>query len=688
MSVTLMGHDVAQKRQEILEYFYRTFDTDEALYGLLKSDKSFFEQPNHLRHPLIFYYGHTATFYVNKFLLAGLVKERLDEHFESVFAIGVDEMSWDDLNSANYAWPSVEEVRAYRKRVRELVGGIIEGLEFTLPITPNSPMWAVLMGIEHQNIHIETSSVLLRELDLAHLNEGVFLAPMEESEGEAPCNSLLHVKGEAFTLGENWDAPTHYGWDNEFGTHEVTLVDFEASQYLVSNGEFKAFVETGAYERGEYFSQEGKAYLGFTKAKAPKFWRNKGGAWVLRQISREIALPLEHPVEVSFYEAEAFCAWKSARLEKAVRLPSEDEYYALARFTHAFSKEANVGLKKGSAVSVNAHEFGDFYDVRGNVWQWSITPIYPYEGFRTHPWYDDFTVPTFDDRHALIKGGSFVSLGNETLPSARYAFRKHFYQHAGFRYVHSTNAAPTHLNTNIYETDALLSQYCDMHYGGTHFGVPNFPKHVVELLLPYAKARGKALDLGCSVGRASFELAKHFDAVEGIDFSANFIRVGVALQQKGTLTYNVPTEGELRTSAHVNLKELGLEDGAQKVGFFQGDACNLKPHFSGYDVVLCSNLIDRLRTPQLFLESIGERLNKGGLLVLVSPYSWDEAYTPKEAWLGGFYREGRAVHTLENLQTLLKEWSLLGCHEVPFVIQETARKFQHTLSQMSVWKKG
>ena len=59
----------------------------------------------------------------------------------------------------------------------------------------------------------------------------------------------------------------------------------------------------------------------------------------------------------------------------------------------------------------------------------------PYEGFFTHPWYEDFTEPTFDGKHNLIKGGSWISTGNEALLASRYAFRRHFIQHAGFRYV-------------------------------------------------------------------------------------------------------------------------------------------------------------------------------------------------------------------------------------------------------------
>ena len=73
--------------------------------------------------------------------------------------------------------------------------------------------------------------------------------------------------------------------------------------------------------------------------------------------------------------------------------------------------------------------------------------------------------------------------------------------------------------------------------------------------------------------------------------------------------------------------------------FFQGDATNLKPQFTGYDLILAANLIDRLSDPKRFIETIHERLNIGGVLVLTSPYTWLEEFTKKENWLGGV-REG------------------------------------------------
>ena len=467
-SVNLITGTIEEKREEIKKQFLQTYELDEKLFVFLVEKKFIYEQPNTLRHPLIFYYGHTATFFINKLLIANIIKNRVNEQYESIFAIGVDEMSWDDLNHKHYTWPTYEQTKAYRDEVKQIVLDLIDNLEFTLPINWDSPMWIILMGIEHENIHIETSSVLLRELDIKFLKEDEIFTYVNEGSETYPKNELINVKGSTVLLEKDRSNTIYYGWDNEFSFNKAEIKDFQASKYLVSNGEFLEFVKEGGYNKPELFTEEGKEWLDFTQAKHPTFWIKKDGKYFLREINREVPLPLNYPVDINIYEAEAFCHFKSQKLGFEVRLPSEDEYYALYEFTKAGQNEANIGLKQFNQSPVDKYVFktsnGDFYDVIGNVWQWSLTPIYPFDDFITHPIYDDFTTPTFDDRHALMKGGSFSSLGNETLEEARYAFRKHFFQHAGFRYVKSSNEYRTKLNDNIYETDESISLYCDFHY--------------------------------------------------------------------------------------------------------------------------------------------------------------------------------------------------------------------------------
>lgn len=679
-------------RREIRDYFHDTFDRYEQLFEVLTCDEAWYVKPIPLRHPLIFYFGHTATFFINKLLLAGLVEERINPDFESIFAVGVDEMSWDDLNDEHYHWPSVTDVRDYRNRVRQTVDRVIAETPLQTPISWDHPWWTILMGIEHERIHLETSSVLIRQHDLKYVRPHPAWTPCRDS-GPAPANQLIDIPAGTVQLGKSRD-DSRYGWDNEYGHREVELAEFKAAQMLVSNQEFLAFVEAGGYADARWWSEEGWNWCRFANASHPEFWVRSEHDWELRLMCEQVYMPWDWPVEVNCHEAEAFCRWKAEQTDQPIRLPSEDEWYRL----YDIARVAEPG--PGQLVNANLHldhfasscpvyrfAQGDFFDISGNVWQWTQTPIYPFEGFEVHPFYDDFTTPTFDDRHNLIKGGSWISCGNESLRTARYAFRRHFFQHAGFRYV--AGELPAAAPSSRYESDELASQYAEFHYGDQYFGVANFPQTLARLAIEVAgEPNGRALDLGCATGRASFELARHFQHVDGVDFSARLINLGVQLQQHGRLRYTLADEGELVSYCERDLTSLDLSHTAGRVQFVQGDACNLKPILSGYDLILAANLIDRLYSPRQFLAQVHTRLKPGGVLVIASPYTWLEEHTPKEEWLGGLKRDGESFTTLDGLHEVLDAHfeRIRGPEEIPFVIRETRRKFQHTLSEVTCWR--
>jgi 5-histidylcysteine sulfoxide synthase/putative 4-mercaptohistidine N1-methyltranferase len=691
----LAGADGEQKRAEILRYFHATFDRYEQLFEVLTCDEAYYRKPISLRHPLIFYLGHTATFFINKLVLAGVMDQRINPAFESMFAIGVDEMSWDDLNDARYDWPAVEAVKAYRHAVREMVDRAIRTQPLSLPIGWDSPWWIIVMGIEHERIHLETSSVLIRQHALKYVKPHPAWEPCRKT-GPAPENELVAVPTSDIRLGRDIDDPIVYGWDNEFGRHDARVEAFQASRYLVSNREFLGFVEAGGYADDALWQEEGLAWRDFTQAAHPTFWVRDGEEWRLRLMLEEVPMPWDWPAETNYHEAKAFCQWKARESGLPVRLPTEDEWQALCRYAGADGlpdervAAANLQLDHyASSCPVTEFAHGPFFDVVGNVWQWMETPTYPFDGFRTHAIYDDFTVPTFDDRHNLIKGGSWISCGNEAITASRYAFRRHFFQHAGLRYVVAD--APARMQTSHYETDRLVSDYAEFHYGDEYLGVPNFPRALARLAIEAMGDRParKALDVGCAAGRGTFELARHFEHVTGIDFSTSFIRLGFELIERGRLRYTLVEEGELLAWKEHSLAEFGLDAVADRVEFFQGDACNLKPVFAGYDLILAANLIDRLYSPARFLEAVHERLNPGGLLLIASPYTWLPEHTKREDWLGGFKKDGENFTTLDGLKAILGKHFRLAREpqSVPFIIRETRRKFQHVLSEVTLWER-
>ena len=684
---TLIGNNKQEKKDEIKNYFLHTFTRYESLFDIFVHDDIFYKKSEPTRHPMIFYFGHTAAFYINKLILMNIISSRINKEFESMFAVGVDEMSWDDMDKTHYRYPPVQEVRNYRQKVKKLVLETIQKIDIKLPITPDDDMWVILMGIEHENIHIETSLVLHRQMPLKYIKKQNY--KISQTDHKPPTNSLIDIDAMKITLGKPHDHKL-YGWDNEYGKKESFVESFKISRYIVSNSEYMQFVDDGGYKDKQYWCQDGKMWLQRSKATCPTFWIKTKDGYDYRVVDRQIAMPYSWPVDVNLYEARAFCRYKSIKSGEIYSLPSEEIYRAFVNSFEKKESKTNNNLIHNHSMPVDMYCVDNVCDITGNVWQWSSSTIYGFDGFTTHKAYDDFSTPTFDGEHYILCGSSWASCGNLTDKHSRYAFRAHFFQNAGFRYVkqHSQNTTEK-TQTNIYESDNLVSQYCEFQYGQNHIDTQNFAVSCLNKIKKHITKTTKAFDIGCATGRLSFELARYFDQVDGVDFSANFISVGTKLQQKGVLEYKIMSEGELYELAKIDMKKLRLEKNKNKVRFYQADACNLKDIFKDYDLIIATNLIDRLYDPELFLNDIHHRLNDNGLFVLTSPYTWQTTYTKKNKWLGGYKnKDGKDIKTFETIKQILQNgFKLIDQADVPFVIKETNRKYQYTFSHMSIWKK-
>jgi len=248
------------------------------------------------------------------------------------------------------------------------------------------------------------------------------------------------------------------------------------------------------------------------------------------------------------------------------------------------------------------------------------------------------------------------------------------------------------MSINPYETDELVAQYLDFHYGKkSHFEVTNYPEKCAQLCLQLMadSNKTKALDLGCAVGRTSFELAREFDEVVGVDLSARFIECANQLKVNAGLPYSVTDEGELSTLHTAQLTDHQLQQNAGKVSFYQEDACNLGAHHQDYELIFAGNLLDRLQNPAQFLSSIHQYLSMDGILVMSSPYTLLAEFTPRENWIGGYSVDGKNITVLEGIKKILDEHFVMINKplDVSFVIRETRRKFQHTVAELTSWKR-
>ncbi|XP_064624463.1 uncharacterized protein LOC135485961 isoform X2 [Lineus longissimus] len=465
-------------KEQIKEYFINSYELNDSLFATLKDDSVFLKYPDVLRLPLIFYYGHTAAVFVNKLVLAGLLEERINLNFETLFETGVDEMPWDDTENFRMGgtidWPSVQEVYEYRCQVREKILELIDETTLELPIKFEDPFWALVMGFEHERIHVETSSVLIRQLplDMVIKPEGFAntYAPATHGDGVEE-NRMVKVEGCDVTLGKPIDFPS-YGWDNEYGKLDYSVPPFEATEFKVTNREFLKFVEAGCYEDKSLWSKEAWSWLAYKKAKHPTFWVCDEGCksgcgrdldgythcnlpkqdgdkkeFKLRLMFDLVDLPMDWPVVVNYHEAKAYCAWKGPEY----RLPTEAEHHAMRGTMKPVSEgtssdpiyqddhDFNMNLRYFSSTPVNMFPPTDagFYDVFGNVWEWIEDHFNGLPGFKSTYLYDDFSIPSMAGDHTLIMGSSWYTLGSYCSRFVRSYFRRHFFQFSGFRLCRS-----------------------------------------------------------------------------------------------------------------------------------------------------------------------------------------------------------------------------------------------------------
>lgn len=420
-------------RQTLADYFENSWELEEILMKSLVGDETFYIGPDSLRNPLIFYLGHSPVFYINKLMQVGLMTQRINPRYEVLFEIGVDPKTPTELQEfmKDIDWPQLEDVWRYRDQAKEEINNVINQAEFDRAIDAEHPLWALMMGMEHNRVHFETTSMLLRQFPVERVERPAAwqYAP---ADGATPTNNMIQVAGGSLTFGKSTDSTT-YGWDCDYGRRQVEVQPFGASQHLITNGEFLRFVEAGGYENRELWDAEAWQWKTEYDVTHPKFWipNDDGLGYRYRAMFDEIDLPLDWPVEVNHYEAMAYCRAQG----EGIRLMTEAEWNIAAGGDR--DRDYNLNVKYGSPSPVGHSETAataaGLHDIRGNVWEWLGDDFNPLPGFKPHPLYADGSAPFFDDEHKMMLGGSWASNGSMAARSYRNWFRPCFHQHAGFR---------------------------------------------------------------------------------------------------------------------------------------------------------------------------------------------------------------------------------------------------------------
>ncbi|HVS14725.1 MAG TPA: putative 4-mercaptohistidine N1-methyltransferase [Thermoanaerobaculia bacterium] len=245
----------------------------------------------------------------------------------------------------------------------------------------------------------------------------------------------------------------------------------------------------------------------------------------------------------------------------------------------------------------------------------------------------------------------------------------------------------------VYETDRALREYLLFHYGAPEEVLPweldpgdgalAYPARCARLAVDAcASPPSRALDLGCAVGRTTFELARRVPEVVGIDLSVSFVTAAQRLARDGELGFSFQVRGGIlrHTVARVSV---GID--RSRVRFEVADATDLPAELGDFDLVVLANLIDRLPDPRLCLARLAGRVRPGGTLFVSSPYTWLEEFTPRERWLGATAEEPDAAAALGA--ALGDGFELIARHDLPFLLREHERKFQWSMAEATIWRR-
>jgi SAM-dependent methyltransferase/uncharacterized protein YbaR (Trm112 family) len=240
---------------------------------------------------------------------------------------------------------------------------------------------------------------------------------------------------------------------------------------------------------------------------------------------------------------------------------------------------------------------------------------------------------------------------------------------------------------------SLSGTYMDFHYG-EFVDAPRPPapfssavndshwEKIVGMAHPESGFRyAHSLDLGCSVGRFAFELARFSDLVVGIDLDFGKASAAARIRRKRELAFERREHG--RSFRRVE----GSYDPPQNVLFLVGDA--LDPPFAAgsFDLVGALNLLDNVGVPLMLLGQMNALLRDGGTMLLCAPYEWRTEIADPAEWL-----ETETVDAPSFLRRVLegKELALTGFRftveeehtEVPWILRGHARRWTLFLSHM------
>ena len=316
--------------------------------------------------------------------------------------------------------PSLEEVLRYRADVDVRVGELLAapGLGQRLP----SALERIELGLHHEEQHQELILTDLKHHFSRNPLQPALRAPLEAGAARAAPMDFVPCAG---GLCEAGHAGGSFSFDNERPRHRVWLEPFEIGNRLVTNGEFRAFIEEGGYRRPELWLSDGWDAVRREDWHAPLYWHRDGSCYTLA--GRRDLAPAEPVCHVSYFEADAYARWAGARLATEFEWEAAAQGLAPAaqggNFLDSGRFHPRAAPAPGAGVVAPAQLLGD-------AWEWTASAYLPYPGFRAASGAPGEYNGKFMVNQMVLRGGSCAtpaahirtSYRNFFPPGARWQF--------------------------------------------------------------------------------------------------------------------------------------------------------------------------------------------------------------------------------------------------------------------------